>query len=59
MLINSSSIESILLAETRLAADERLSEIGYGIAWTADAFTVERYRYVCMSAYVGRNLLYA
>ncbi|GJE88371.1 hypothetical protein PsYK624_044540 [Phanerochaete sordida] len=44
LLINSASIEAMLIAHTRAEADERLRELGQGVAWTSDAFTVERYR---------------
>ena len=45
VLINSASIETILLAETRRDGDDRLQALGSGLAWTNDAYTVERFRY--------------
>lgn len=46
MLINSASIETMLVAHSRREADEKLQDLGHGVAWTSDAYTVERFRYV-------------
>ncbi|EKM51961.1 uncharacterized protein PHACADRAFT_102496 [Phanerochaete carnosa HHB-10118-sp] len=52
LLINAFSIESILIAETRKDADDRLRDLGHGVAWTSDAYTVERYRRVYASLHL-------
>lgn len=52
MLINSASIESILLAQTRKEGDDRLQALGSGLAWTSDAYTVERFRYDLIACYI-------
>jgi structural maintenance of chromosomes protein 6 len=43
ILINSFSIESILVAESRAEADRQLQQLGRGVAWTIDAYTVQRF----------------
>lgn len=50
ILINASSIESVLIAETRKDADDRLRNLDHGVAWTSDAYTVERYLRVYASS---------
>ncbi|KAI0338901.1 P-loop containing nucleoside triphosphate hydrolase protein [Trametopsis cervina] len=43
ILINSFNIESILVAESRAEADRQLQQLGRGMAWTADSYTVQRF----------------
>ncbi|PSR71970.1 hypothetical protein PHLCEN_2v12180 [Hermanssonia centrifuga] len=44
LLINSSSIERILIAKTRADADSMLMQLGNGgVAWTADSYLVTRF----------------
>ncbi len=50
LLINSSSIERILIAKTRADADSMLMQLGNGgVAWTADSYLVTRFPCVHLS----------